>query len=48
MQAMKVELTDYRNSHIHPDTGKKLTSKNIQDIPWLSDGGPNKDEESEE
>ena len=33
MQAMEAELTDYRNSHMHPDTGKRLTSKNIQDMP---------------
>lgn len=48
MQAMEAELTDYRNSHMHPDTGKRLTSKNIQDMPWLSNGDPNEDEESEE
>lgn len=48
MQAMETKLADYWNSHIHLDTGKKLTSKNIQDMPQLSNGGPNKVEELEE
>lgn len=48
IQTMKVKFVDYWNSHMHPNTGKKLTSKNIQDMPWFSNGGPNKDEELEE
>lgn len=48
MHAMEAELEDYRNNHMHPDTDKRLTSKNIQDMPWLSNGGQSEDEEEEE
>lgn len=42
------ELVDYWDNHRHPDTGKRLTSKNIQDMPWLSNGDQNEDEEEAE
>lgn len=29
---METELANYRNNHMHLDTGKRLISKNIQDI----------------
>lgn len=33
MHAMEVEPEDYWNNYLHPDAGKRLTSKNIQDMP---------------
>lgn len=45
MHAMEVEPEDYWKNYLHPDAGKRLTSKNIQDMPWLSNWGQNKDEE---
>lgn len=39
MDVMGAEFENYWNKHIYLDSGKKLTSKNIQDMSWLSNGG---------
>lgn len=47
MNAMAAQLQKYRNMYKHPDTGKRLTSQNIQDMPWLSNEGQDEDEDEE-
>ena len=47
MNAMAAQLQKYRNKYIHPDTGKRLTSQNIQDMPWLSNEEQDEDEDEE-
>lgn len=47
MHTIKVKLSNYWDNHKYSDIGKKLTSKNIWNIPWLSNWGPNKDENLE-
>lgn len=42
------QLQKYRNMYKHPDTGKRLTSQNIQDMPWLSNEGQDEGEDEDE
>lgn len=48
MDAMGQQLQKYRNMYKHPDTGKRLTSQNIQDMPWSSDEGQDEGEDEDE
>lgn len=47
MIVMENQLRDYRNMSKHPDTGKRLTSQNIQDMPWLCNEGQDESEDDE-
>ena len=35
-EELLAELDNCRENNEHPDTGEKLTSKDIEDMPWLS------------